>query len=95
MKFFKKLREVIDPMIGKTVIGFRTSGCMGTIHTFKFIGKIVGISYPIKGSNTMFYSVRILKDPTAERRDGYFVRNEEVPAKDLQNIGGNFYVYYE
>lgn len=64
LKIFRKLREVIDPMIGQTVIHFISHGCMGTEEEFDYIGKIIGIADPgyYSGSTPpLFYKVKIEK----------------------------------
>ena len=94
-KIFKtsKIPSIIDPLIGKTVIHFKTHGCMGTIHEFDYIGTIIDTTYP---DDQKFYIVKILKDRGGELRDEN-VKNTiaNVYALSLQDLGGDFLIAYD
>ena len=95
---FKKIKELIDPKIGKTVIHFTTHGCMATIHEFDYIGKIIGIeSHKDFSGGKFLYVVKVLKDRHGgEKRNNNLEREyEQVPSWYLKNIGGDFYIVYD
>lgn len=97
MNILKSLQKAIDPKIGKTVIHFTTHGCMGQIHEFDFIGKIVDVDFIQNyGSHgpKKFYKVEVLKSPKGEKRDGV-TESKLVPSWYLQNLGGDFYIAYD
>lgn len=97
MKWFsKRLKEIIDPMLGQTVIHFITHGCMAEQHEFEYIGVIVGTTYPRLCDGKKFYRVQVEKYKGLERRDGSFDKFEfqEVPSWYLQKMNG-FYIAYD
>lgn len=86
-------------MKGKTIIHFKQHGCMASTHEFDWIGVIIGVTYPIYCGGKMFYKVKVLKN-----KKGYELRDvksddeiiyEEVPSWYLQNLGGDFYCFYD
>lgn len=102
MNFFRKLFKnveapaIIDPLIGKTVIRFITDGCMGQIHEFEYIGKIVDTVYPKHCDGHKFYKVQSLKDRFGEHRDNMEApRYYTVPSWYLQDLGGDFLIAYD
>lgn len=93
---FNKLKKLIDPMIGKTVIHFTTHGCMAHVHEFDYIGRIVEPTYPKNCDGKKFYKVQILKAGSTEKRDDNLNQEfTEIASWYLQNIGGDFYVAYD
>lgn len=94
LKLFSKVKhkvsEVIDPLMGHTVIHFTSHGCMGTIEKFDYIGKIVGKTYPRLCDGKMFYKIEVLKD-----QSGASSEFKEVPSWYLQDLGGNFFIAYD
>lgn len=96
MKLFDKL--IKKPIhINKTVIHFTTHGCMGTVHEFDWIGKIVDITYPKHCDGKLFYKVQILKDRTGGELRNNNLKNEfeNIPSWYLQDLGGDFFVVYD
>jgi hypothetical protein len=89
-----KLKKLIDPYIGKTVIRFTTHGCMAQIHEFDYIGTIV--DFKINSAGLKLYIVDILKCGSLEKRDGNLKSEQETIAHHyLQNIGGKFLIAYD
>jgi hypothetical protein len=91
MNFFRRIfRQVTDSNIGKTVVRFRTRGCMAQDHEFDYIGKILFLD--AGGA----YVVEVLKSGSFEKRDGNLkYEYERVFPSYLQNIGGDFLVAYD
>lgn len=86
-------------MKGRTVVHFKSHGCIGHIHDFNWIGIIVGTTYPKSCDGKMFYKVKVLKN-----KNGYELRDikndneiiyQEVPSWYLQNLGGDFFCVYD
>lgn len=94
MSWFRKAKEVLDPLMGKTVIHFTTHGCMATEHEFDYIGTIVGTAYP--AGDRKFYKVKVLKDKYGELRNNPKEINIRLaPVWYLQSLGADFYIYYD
>lgn len=85
---FRKTKELVDPMIGKTVIHFTTHGCMAQIEEFDYIGEIVGICYPKHFQGSMFYEVKVLKGGNGET-------TRQAPSWYLMKLNDKTFVYYD
>ena len=94
MSWFRKAKEVLDPLMGKTVIHFTTHGCMATEHEFNCIGTIIGTEY--LGTNKL-YRVKVLKNKYGQEARNYTEPLPEfmVPSWYLQSLGADFYIAYD
>jgi len=86
IKFIKRLINKPIPKVElpKIVIAFSTSGCMGHIHKFEWLGVVKKIENNI-------YKIRVLVNEREDVRSGEL--KEEV-AYQIQHIGLNIYIHY-
>lgn len=79
--WFKKKKIDILP---KIVIAFSSSGCMGHIHKFRWLGVI-------KSTEGEIHKIRVI---ISEHQDARDCEIKEEVAYQIQHLGLNIYVHY-
>jgi hypothetical protein len=94
--------NIVDPMIGKTLIHYTTHGCMATIHEFDYIGTITEVVWKDDWVGKYkrqhkFYKVEVLKDKAGnEKRDGTLSHQHiEIASWYCKGLSNNLFIAYD